>query len=85
MEADETISSNPSVYLGSEEGSAAFKTGFYDKREESNIHPSFQRTPVQSCVSVKSDRSMAEPPKFSDKAEHFQPRFVLLIFTHIRE
>ncbi len=83
MEADETISSNLSVYLGSEEGSAAFKTGVYDKREESNIHHPFQRTPVQSCVSFY--RSMAEPPKFSDKAEYFQPRFVLLIFTHIRE
>uniref|UniRef100_A0A672NT08 Si:dkey-13n15.11 n=1 Tax=Sinocyclocheilus grahami TaxID=75366 RepID=A0A672NT08_SINGR len=70
----EAISSNPSVDLGSEEGSAAFKKGFYEKREEvGNIHHPFQRTPVQSCVSVKSDRSMAEPPKFSDKAEHFQP------------
>lgn len=77
MEADETISSNPSVYLGSEAGSAAFKKAVYDKREEeSNIHHPFQRTPVPSCV--KSDRSMAEPPNFSDKAEHFQPRFVLL-------
>ncbi len=34
MEADETISSNPSVYLGSEAGSAAFKKAVYDKREE---------------------------------------------------
>lgn len=76
MEADETISSNPSVYLGSEAGSAAFKKAGYEKREESNIHHPFQRTPVPSCV--KSDRSMDEPPKFSDKAQHFQPRFVLL-------
>ncbi|XP_050967138.1 NACHT, LRR and PYD domains-containing protein 12 [Labeo rohita] len=71
MDADESISSNPSVNWESKEGSAAYKVGFYDKKEEETHYP-FQRTALPSCVSLKSDRSMAEPPKFSDKAEHFQ-------------
>lgn len=77
MEEEESIPPKPSVYLEREEGSATFKMGFYDERkEESEVHHPLQRaaSPVLSYVSLKSDSSMAEPPKFSDEAEHFQPK-----------
>jgi len=83
MEEEQSIPPKPSVYLEREEGNANFKIGFYDERNEESevhhllreVHP-LQRaaSPVLSYVSLKSDRSMAEPPKFSDKAENFQPR-----------
>ncbi|XP_077097383.1 uncharacterized protein LOC143748976 isoform X2 [Siphateles boraxobius] len=76
MEEEESIPPKPSVYLEREEGSAIFKIGFYDERkEESEVNHPLQRaaSPVLSYVSLKSDRSMAESPKSSDEAEHFQP------------
>ncbi|XP_067295332.1 NACHT, LRR and PYD domains-containing protein 12 [Pseudorasbora parva] len=75
MEEQESIPSKQSVYPEKDEGGAAFKIEFYDEtKEESDIHVPLPRagSPVLSYVSAKSDRSMAEPPKFSDKA-HFQP------------
>ncbi|XP_048043123.1 NACHT, LRR and PYD domains-containing protein 12 isoform X2 [Megalobrama amblycephala] len=74
MEEEESIPSKPNVYV--ERGRAAFKMGFYDERkEERDVHHPLQSaaSPAPSYVSLKSDRSMAEPPKFSDKAEYFQP------------
>ncbi|KAK7164240.1 hypothetical protein R3I94_002837 [Phoxinus phoxinus] len=76
MEEEESVPPKPSVYLEREEGSATFKMSFYDERkEESEVHHPLQRatSPALSYVSLKSDRSMAEPPKFSEEAEHFQP------------
>ncbi|CAM4544523.1 unnamed protein product [Leuciscus chuanchicus] len=46
----------------------------HKKMEACAVHHQFQKeaSPPPSCVSLKSDRSMAEPPKFCDKVEHFK-------------
>ncbi|XP_051516951.1 NACHT, LRR and PYD domains-containing protein 12-like isoform X2 [Myxocyprinus asiaticus] len=77
MEEEEILLSKQSVCLEKEEEGTASKMSIYGEREEeeeSTLHYKFQRaaSPVPSDVSLKSDRSMAEPLKFSDKAETFQ-------------
>jgi len=43
--------------------------------EDFAVHCQFQgAASLSSCVSLKSDRSMAEPPKFSDNVGHLQAR-----------
>nr|XP_021332112.1 NACHT, LRR and PYD domains-containing protein 3 isoform X2 [Danio rerio] len=75
MEEEKSFSSKSSVFLGREkECGTACKMSFTDeKEEESGIHNLLEKasSPVPSYVSLKSDRSMAEPPKFSDEAKHF--------------
>ncbi|XP_026066570.1 NACHT, LRR and PYD domains-containing protein 12 isoform X3 [Carassius auratus] len=46
-----------------------------EKVEDCAVHHQIQRpaSPLTSYVSLKSDRSMAEPPKFSDKTGHLHP------------
>lgn len=77
MGEEKSFPSKPSVFLEREEGGTTCKMSFNDEeKEESGIHHLFERaaSPVPSYVSLKSDRSMAEPPKFSHEAEHLQPR-----------
>ncbi|RXN31241.1 butyrophilin 2 isoform X1 [Labeo rohita] len=47
-----------------------------EKVEDCAVYHQFQRpaSPLPSNASLKSDRSMAEPPKFSDKTGHLQPK-----------
>ncbi|XP_051957161.1 NACHT, LRR and PYD domains-containing protein 12 isoform X3 [Xyrauchen texanus] len=76
MEEEETLQSKQIVCLEKEGGSAS-KMSIYgegEEEEENTLHHQFQsaESPVLSYVSLKSDRSMAEPLKFSDKAENFQ-------------
>ncbi|XP_056313566.1 NACHT, LRR and PYD domains-containing protein 12 [Danio aesculapii] len=77
MEEKKSFPSKPSVFLEREEkGSTVCNMSFNDeKKEESGIYHLSEKaaSPVPSYVSLKSDRSMAEPPKFSDEAEHFPP------------
>lgn len=44
-----------------------------EKREEEGVHTQKAASPEPSCVSMKSDRSLLLPPKFSDEAENSDP------------
>ncbi|XP_051725242.1 NACHT, LRR and PYD domains-containing protein 3-like isoform X2 [Ctenopharyngodon idella] len=44
-----------------------------EKREEEDVHTQKAASPEPSCVSMKSDRSLLCPPKFSDEAENSDP------------
>ncbi len=52
------------------------KMSLYEEREVEDIHHQNERaaSPEPSCVSMRSARSMPEPPKFSDELVTFNPR-----------
>ncbi|XP_056117910.1 protein NLRC3-like isoform X4 [Rhinichthys klamathensis goyatoka] len=56
-----------SVYEEREEENQTCEMSVCEEREEeASVHTQRAASPVSSCVSMKSNRSMFEPPKFSD-------------------
>ncbi len=67
---------NAELNISEEQKITGSKMSLCEEREEEDIHYQNKRTasPEPSCVSMRSNVSMIQPPKFSDGPVTFNPR-----------